>query len=110
LWTKKRTRSFLTLIKLLFLKKKVDKKFTTITVTRELSYKIRKYGLDNNMKTSEVLEKAIFKLYEPDFNSLYEMADRDLGLKPKPKAKAVVKAKAKAVVKTKGHVPQKNKN
>lgn len=61
----------------------MEAKYTTITVTRELSKRIRQYALSNDLKTSDVLTMAINRLYAEDLLTLYEEIDKDLGNKPR---------------------------
>lgn len=55
-----------------------SKKYTTITVTKDLSKRIRLLAIQKDMKTSELLEFMINQLERSDFEVLKSDVDRDL--------------------------------
>lgn len=64
----------------------MDSKYTTITVTKELSKRIRLLAIQKSMRTSEFLEFMINKLKQKDFEVLKSEIDKDLeelGIKKK---------------------------
>jgi hypothetical protein len=64
----------------------MDSKYTTITVTRDLSKKLRKLAIDKDMRTSELLEFMLNELVKKDFEVLKSEVDKDfeeLGIKKK---------------------------
>jgi hypothetical protein len=63
-----------------------NNKYTTITVTKELSKKIRLLAIHKNMRTSEFLEYLINQIKKKDLDVLMEEVDADLyelGIKKK---------------------------
>jgi hypothetical protein len=61
----------------------MDKKYTTITITKELSKRIRQYALSNDLKTEEAIKMAFDRIEADDLLTLYEQIDKDLGNKPR---------------------------
>lgn len=64
----------------------MDSKYTTITITKELSKKIRILAIRKNMRTSEFLEFMLEQLEQKDFEVLKSQVDEDLeelGIKKK---------------------------
>ena len=61
----------------------MDKRYTTITITKELSKRIRQYALSNDLKTEEAIKMAFDRIEADDLLTLYEQIDKDLGNKPK---------------------------
>lgn len=55
-----------------------SKKYTTITVTKDLSKRIRLLAIQKDMKTSELLEFMINQLERSDFEVLKSDVDKDL--------------------------------
>jgi hypothetical protein len=51
----------------------MDSKYTTITIPKELSYRLRKLALDKGMKTSKVLELLIDQMESKDAKKIYEL-------------------------------------
>jgi hypothetical protein len=51
----------------------MDSKYTTITIPKELSYRLRKLALDKGMKTSKVLELLIDQMESKEAQKLYEL-------------------------------------
>jgi hypothetical protein len=63
-----------------------NNKYTTITVTKELSKKIRLLAIHKNMRTSEFLEYLINQIKKKDLEVLMDEVDADLyelGIKKK---------------------------
>ena len=63
-----------------------NNKYTTITVTKELSKKIRLLAIHKNMRTSEFLEYLINQIKKKDLDVLMDEVDADLyelGIKKK---------------------------
>ena len=64
----------------------MDSKYTTITITKELSKRIRLLAIQKDMKTSELLELMLNQLEQKDFEVLKSEVDKDLeelGIKKK---------------------------
>lgn len=55
-----------------------SKKYTTITVTKGLSKRIRMLAIQKDMKTSELLEFMLNQLEQKDFEVLKSEVDKDL--------------------------------
>jgi hypothetical protein len=51
----------------------MDSKYTTITIPKELSYRLRKLALDKGMKTSKVLELLIDQMETKEAQKLYNL-------------------------------------
>ena len=63
-----------------------NNKYTTITVTKDLSKKIRLLAIHKNMRTSEFLEYLINQIKKKDLDVLMAEVDADLyelGIKKK---------------------------
>jgi hypothetical protein len=61
----------------------MESKYTTITISKELSKRIRQYALDNGLRTGETIKIAIDRLYAEDLVTLFGEIDRDLGNAPR---------------------------
>lgn len=55
-----------------------SEKYTTITVTKGLSKRIRMLAIQKDMKTSELLEFMLNQLEQKDFEVLKSEVDKDL--------------------------------